>query len=257
VLICNGSEIAVRTGDWDWATAHLAEIADLDLESSDRFSMLTGIILLGAVSGRPVTEPVAQLTEMMRVDPEAMNLGEGGRTLAWVALVEGRYSDAAREALIAGEHYAGNLVGLLGLAGRAALWDGDVATAAACLGRLADLSRAATAVEIEVRTLRAGVDAAEGRRVESLAGYRAAMTAWRDFGLRFDLALCGLDAVRLLGLDEPEVRAMGEEARAILGELGAKPFLERLDAALTAPPSRGRVIGDHQPLVVPTGSATG
>jgi class 3 adenylate cyclase/tetratricopeptide (TPR) repeat protein len=254
VLICNGSEIAVRTGDWDWATAHLAEIADLDLESSDRFSFLTGIILLGAVSGRPVGEPVAELKEMMRVDPEAMNLGEGGRTLAWVALVEGHFADATREALTAGEHYAGNLVGLLGVAGRAALWGGDVGAAASCIGRLTVLSRAATAVEIDVRTLRAGVDAAEGRRVESLAGYRAAMAGWREFGLRFDLALCGLDAVHLLGPDEPEVRAMGDEARAIFEDLGARPFLERLDAALAASPERARDIEDRPTTAVATGS---
>jgi class 3 adenylate cyclase len=231
-IICNGCEIAARTGDWAWARERLAEIADFELESSDRFSHLTALVLFESIAGRPVAEPLSRLTELLRTDDEPMNLGEGGRVLAWVALAEGRFQDATREALIAGDHYVGNLVGLLGLAGRAALWRGDVASAATSLGRLLDLSRSATAVEVGCWTLRAGVDAAEGRRPEALAGYRAAMAGWREFELRFDLALCGLDAVLLLGPDEPEVRAMGDEARAIFVQLGATPFLERLDAAL-------------------------
>jgi hypothetical protein len=255
VLICNGSEIAVRTGDWDWARTQLAEIADLDLESTDRFSMLTGIILLGAVAGRPVAEALAELTEIMRVDAEPMNLGEGGRALAWLAFSEGRFGDAVREAMTAGEHYAGNLVGLLGVAGRAALWHGDVLNATACLGRLTVLSRAATAVETEVRTLGAGVDAVEGRRVESLAGYRLAMGGWRESGLRFDQALCGLDAVLLLGAAEPEVRAMGEEARVIFEDLGAQPFLERLETALGTHSEAAQGIVDGQASGATTGSA--
>ena len=38
----------------------------------------------------------------------------------------------------------------------------------------------------------------------------------------------------LLGPDEPEAAAAADAARTILTDLGARPFLERLDAAMAA-----------------------
>jgi hypothetical protein len=57
-------------------------------------------------------------------------------------------------------------------------------------------------------------------------------------------ALTGLDMAILLEPSEAEVRAAAESARAILIRLGAKPFVERLDAAMgrstSAEPSTSR-----------------
>ncbi len=234
VLIANGAEIAVRTGDWDWARARLAEIADLELEGSDRFSILTSVILLDAIGGRPFDEPLDELNALLREEAEPLTLGEAERVRSWIALVEGRNDEAARAGLAAGDHYSFNRVGGLSLAGRAALWSGDLSTATTCLGRLLEHVRSETAVEVAWQTLRAGLDVAEDKRLEALAGYRLAWAGWKALGLAFDRALCGLDAVLLLGGDEPEIQAMAAEARAVLEELEAQPFLDRLDAALGA-----------------------
>jgi len=168
----------------------------------------------------------------MRDEPEPRTLGEGARVLAWIALVEGRYGDAIREALTAGDRYSGDLVGGLGLAGRAALWSGDAATAADCLRRLREFSRSESAVEVACWNLQAGIDAAEGRRPEAIAGFHAAMEGWRGLGLDFDRALCALDAVSLLDPADDVTAELAGEGRAILERLGARPFLEQLDRAL-------------------------
>jgi hypothetical protein len=57
----------------------------------------------------------------------------------------------------------------------------------------------------------------------------------------FDLARTGLDMILLLGPDHPDVPAVAAEARAIFERLSAQPYLDRLDAALAASPTRAAV----------------
>jgi hypothetical protein len=98
-------------------------------------------------------------------------------------------------------------------------------------------------VEVRRTTIRAGLAALEGRTADALALYREALRGWRDLGLPWDEALTGIDMVTLLEPSEPEVRSAAESAHEILIRLGAKPFLERLDAAMghatSAEPSAG------------------
>jgi hypothetical protein len=86
--------------------------------------------------------------------------------------------------------------------------------------------------EADRRTIRAGLAALEGRPAEALPLYREALRVWRDFGLAWDEALCGIDMATLLDPVDPEVRAAADAAREIFIRLGAKPFLARLDAAM-------------------------
>jgi hypothetical protein len=48
--------------------------------------------------------------------------------------------------------------------------------------------------------------------------------------------LCALDAAILIGVDEPDVRAMADAARTTFVELGSSPFMARLEAAMGAVP---------------------
>jgi len=66
---------------------------------------------------------------------------------------------------------------------------------------------------------------------DGLALYRDALRAWRDLGLAWDEALCGLDMALLLDPADPEVHAAAGTAREILVRLEAAPFIARLDAA--------------------------
>jgi len=79
-------------------------------------------------------------------------------------------------------------------------------------------------------TMEAGLAALEGRVQEAAETYRRAVEAWRALDCTLDLALCELDRVLLLGPDHPDA-TMAKEARDIFTELGAKPFLERLNHA--------------------------
>ena len=59
------------------------------------------------------------------------------------------------------------------------------------------------------------------------------LRAWQGLGLAWDEALCAIDMVTVLDPADPEVRAAADAARTILTRLGAKPMLERLDAAIS------------------------
>ncbi len=68
---------------------------------------------------------------------------------------------------------------------------------------------------------------------DAATAFNEAAWQWRDLGARFDLALCQLDLVGLVGADG-SVGPAGDEATAIFEVLGAKPFLERLATARSA-----------------------
>ena len=82
-------------------------------------------------------------------------------------------------------------------------------------------------------TTEAGLAALDGRVEESAEAYRAAIESWRTLGCTLDLAMCELDLVLLLGPDDPDASA-AKEARDIFTQLGARPFLARLDRAASA-----------------------
>jgi hypothetical protein len=118
-------------------------------------------------------------------------------------------------------------------AARAALWMGDAAGAAEDLAALDRSGVHGPAVDGDLMTIRAGIAALEGRSADAIVGYREALRAWRDAGLAWDEALCGIDMATLLDPTDPEVRAAAESAREILVRLEARPFIARLDAAMS------------------------
>jgi class 3 adenylate cyclase/tetratricopeptide (TPR) repeat protein len=81
----------------------------------------------------------------------------------------------------------------------------------------------------EIETIRAGIDAIEGRRDGAIALYRSALAGYRAFGTRFNVALAVIDMATFHGPDDPAVRPLVDEARGILEELGARLLLDRLD----------------------------
>ena len=116
--------------------------------------------------------------------------------------------------------------------GRAAIQVGDLPSAEQALERM--IPSAGGAADADLAALRAGIAALRGRVDDAVADYRAANATYREMGLRFDLAMAGLDMAAFLGPEVPAVRAAAAEARAILVELGALPVIARLDR-LVAP----------------------
>ncbi len=230
MLLNNAAESAVRTGDWPWADGELEAAAAEEFEASDRAMLLWNEAQLRAIRGELVAD---QLDEIARLvgdsdDPQTRMLVASGD--GYAAFVAGRFGDARTAFLRAAELWAPTFWRLR--AARAALWAGDATAARDDLAALDAAGVHGPAADADRRTVRAGIAALDGRPADALALYRDALRAWRNLGLVWDEALCGLDMATLLDPADPEVRAAAWAAREILVRLEAAPFLTRLDAAL-------------------------
>jgi hypothetical protein len=95
----------------------------------------------------------------------------------------------------------------------------------------------------------AGVKALDGDRDGAMAGYRHVMTMYRDLGLVWDEARLGYEAAHVLGVDDAEIVAWVDRARATFTRLRAKPMLALLDglAAAAGPSARVDASADLAP----------
>jgi class 3 adenylate cyclase/tetratricopeptide (TPR) repeat protein len=224
---------ALRTGDWAWALAELDAMPLDELEAGDRVSVGHSAFLFRALRGMPVddliTGPDAVVGDGTDSRPGPIEMR---RTFALFAA--GRLSEARAARRRAAEAF-GEPGALSNYGARAALWSHDLAGAADDLATFDGDGLHGTVVEADRLTIRAGIAALDDRAADALPLYREALRAWRVLGLAWDEALCGIDMATLLDPSDPEVRAAAEAAREILIRLGAKPFLERLEAAMAKP----------------------
>ena len=237
-LLDNANNAAIRTGDWDWAEAELAPLLGEELDQLTRAIVLVDLIQLRAFRGEPTSGLAADLEAIPTSGEDPVKDG----TLAWgrgaIAYASDRYDDARtqwhRFAEVFGQ---GAAEGFL-LAARCALLAHKAEDARQDLARVDAVGRRGRAIDADRTTVRAGLAALDGRPHDALALYREAMDVWRDLGLIWDEALCAIDMASLLGPEEPDVRAAAERAREILTQLGAKPFLDRLESAMSVPTVR-------------------
>ena len=145
-------------------------------------------------------------------------------------LVAGRDADAFARGMHAAEASVTVIGVATSLAGHAAAWRGDLADARRAHEALEAGGVHGPALEASRRTMLAAIAALEGRTGEAAGGFRDAARQWRDLGLSFDLALCHLDLLATLGTTGNGATAAADEARMILLELQAEPFLRRLEA---------------------------
>jgi tetratricopeptide (TPR) repeat protein len=238
----NTAWAARRVGDWTLALAVLDDALAEEIDPVNRAELLYAANVFHALLGDPTDEGVAEIERLIggATDPQMMATLDNSR--GWVAFGEGRFREARErwrrviELISSPED--------LSYPARAALWDHDVDAARSDLAAFDTSGVHGPALEADRSTIRAGIAALEGRTADALALYREALRAWRDLGIAWDEALCGVDMALLLDAAEPEVRAAAESARETLTRLGAKPILERLEAAMTrqtrqaAPPNQ-------------------
>jgi hypothetical protein len=131
----------------------------------------------------------------------------------------------------------------LGFAMRPALWGRDLARAR----HVADLLDADPSTDLAIVpyrvAARAGIAALEGRMDDAITGFREAISRFRSAGSDFEVARISLDFVILVGADHPAMREAAAEARAIFERVRARPYLERLDAAMAGPGMTAPVAG--------------
>ena len=235
VMTGNLAGSGVRTGDWSSALAELEATLTEEVETVDRITLLEATIGIRAMRGDPVGDLLAELSAIGEPSKESVALASILHARASVAFAEGRLGDARvawqRGAALIAEYLPTSLAA----AARAALWSDDATGAAEDLAGLDRSGLHGPALEADRKTIRAGIAALEGRLVDSLALYREALRAWRDLGVAWDEALCAIDMATLLDPSEPDVRVAAEAAREILVRLEARPFIARLDAAMSRP----------------------
>ena len=152
---------------------------------------------------------------------------------AEVAFGAGDYPDACDRWLAIATEDALNAPRFTFLAGLAALMASDPGRAGAALAAHEGTGQHSRLLGFDRRLLRAGLAGLDGRRVEAIREAQAVIAEYERLGLPWRQALGTLMLASTVGADEPEVRALAGPAREILVRLGARPFLERLDAAMT------------------------
>jgi tetratricopeptide (TPR) repeat protein len=228
-LVTNGAAVAVRTGEWDWATGALDEILATSLDPGHRASALmlqANLADMRGLGDEPrreseivdllagIDDPNSQATFH---DSRAIRALAGGR----LAESHGSYhaaaiDDADVEAFVP----AARVSLLMGDADEAAR---DLAAAEAAPGSFG------RAIQADFATIRAGIAALQGRDAEAINLYRRALRDWQELQLPWDEALAGLVMASVLDPAETEVAQAVEASRRIFEELGAKPFLAFLD----------------------------
>ncbi len=236
-MVGNSVICAFRAGEWVWASAMLDEWIPDDPTSGQFAEFFIDRAILSAARGADATGDIAIAAQLRTgiTDPQFESYDHWAR--AWSAFALGAFGEARREAEVAVgiTEYFQPLASPL--AARAALWAGDPAAAAAILDLIAASGYRGAALDLDLKTLRAGIIAVEGRSAEALGLYREALPGWRQLGLAFDEALAVVDMATFLADRDRaslDVRDAVEWARATLQRLGAAPFLARLGDASAA-----------------------
>ena len=201
-----------------------------DWDPVDRSWLLISVSSLRALRGEDVGDAVAEVERELVVHSDVQAGSILAAVQALAALAASDLAGARRHWHRSGDLMSGMLPVTRPRAARAALWARDAEGVREDLATLEATLFHGPSVDADLKTIRAGLAALEGRTGEALSGYREVLALWRDLGLAWDEALCGLDMVLLLGTGDPEVRAAAESSRATL---------VRLEAGLDHRPSRG------------------
>ncbi len=208
-----------------------------DLDPADRIPLASGLVILRSWRGDPVSDGQAEFEALARSVSEPGFRTMPLETRGWIDLSAGRLGAAQDAWAMRLESVPEQAFFLVPWAARAALWDLDRIRTAAYAERLDATGVHLPAVELRRLALRAGRDALAGATADALARYGEAIAGWRHLGQTWEEAFIGIDMASLLDPSEPEVRAAAERSREILVRLGARPFIERLDAAMARGPA--------------------
>ncbi len=178
---------------------------------------------------------VKDITELVgdSTDPEHLFTLHMSRAIT--AMVSADQATAFSEAMAAWALHPQNPEIPLGVALRSAMWARNLEWAQLAATRIVELPASGELDRILRLQAEGAVAALEGRAQDALAAFAEARQIELRFGQRFEAAIVVVNVAQVLA-DEPEVRAWAAESRPILVELGARPWLEALDAALLAAP---------------------
>jgi class 3 adenylate cyclase/tetratricopeptide (TPR) repeat protein len=224
---CDGWDVVVAEGE-----EALAAVTD----PSDEQRITAFVTLIRICQGEPTDAAIARIGELLRAtsdpgDEQTMRVLRALRDS-----LSGELGRAYDEAMGAVDLFSAFAQPCVRIAGRAALWDGDLARARAVAERASRLPDTGTPMRLLRTGLMAGIAALEGRRAEAIGAFRGVVGEALERGDDFEAANDALTAVVLLGAEEPSLRALADEARRLFERVGARSYLARLDAAIAGPP---------------------
>ena len=233
-MVGNSVISALRVGEWDWVEAVLEEWLEVPGDENMKKEFRVDRALLHAHRGLDPTADIETAAGALAgvTDPQYESYGHLARATASLTAgsLDAAIGHAERSAAIT--DYFHPLA--IPLAARAALWSGDTSTAKRLLHLPGMAAFTGPALEADRVRISAGIAALEGRTAEALAGFLDALRSYDELGLRFDEAAAAVDLALLLPGIETESAPAAEAiaaARLTLQELGAAPYLERLDKA--------------------------
>ena len=246
--LMNTAEVSMAVGEWSWLEAELDTIDRDGLESSDLTTFDLARAELAAVRGRDVSVAVAAIKQDVLETQDPQVAAGAGVGLGFVALAEGRFEDAIREAAVAeSDDLNAPIARVIGARGAVRLR--DRARAQATLDRLDAGGWRGRAISLNRDALAAAVIALDGRWQEAAAGFVDAWRRYRDLRMDVGLAMSELDFLAVAPAGDPLVGRAAREARSILEREGATAYLAQLDELLAerarddeaaAAPVRGR-----------------
>jgi len=258
VVVGNLASAAVELGEWERGievATRLRDDAPDELSANyAAWALMTYDIFRGEVAGAEVE----RLREWARSFDDTVSQGALHELAAELSFAAGSYQTASDEWLLQAPFDQLNAPGSYVYAGIASLIAGDAVRVRKVLDGMAQLPGRSRMRDADRRLLEAGLDALEGHRAEAFRDMRFVLGEYEALELAWRHALGGTVLAATIGPDEPDVRALAQTAREIFARLGAKPFLDRLDALLRpVPAGRGDEHADAERGAVPLVSSQG
>ena len=242
LLLGNAGEDALRTGEWDWIRVEMTRGLEAELAPTPAAQLQLPMLMVDAIRGVEDVESLVQPIESLGQRTGDFDIESSVYDVrALHALVHGQFEEAWVNWQRQADRSPNNAPYALPKAAHAAVMAGDAATARKLNERFDGLIRSGPAIDAQRNAIEAGIAALEGRPAEAVAGYRQALSGFHDLGLLWDEVVTTIAFVRLVGVDEPEVRRAADDARVILTRLEATAALDLLDAsiAVTSVPVAG------------------
>ena len=240
---------AVRVGEWDWVRTTIDELIALDPGRAEAGWMRSVLNDLEVWTDRADAGEARRLLEQARAENDFQSLSNAQAFLVKDAYAHGRREEALEIAAPLIERRNGWFFEI-GLAARAAvvLARQDVANDA--LSALAGVPSGA--IRVEAQLIRAMLSAVAGDEPGALVAFRDAIAAYRDLGLRFDVALAGVAMAEVLPDALPAVAEAVAESEVIASDLGATTISRLLQAARSRQTSSSRPSLPDASVVEPT-----
>jgi tetratricopeptide (TPR) repeat protein len=153
-----------------------------------------------------------------------------------VATATGRFEEGYQAGMKAAEINPANAESAHTIAASAAVFLGDPERVGRSLEAMERIGRQGRFITNGLDEFRAALAAFDGRLAEAVRLYGEVVRRFRDLGAPMPAARAALEAVILLGMEDPQIRALADDTRGFWTKLRAEAMLERLDEAIERGP---------------------